>query len=350
MALITSFYNLAENDRFIHSIKTALACLIGFIAAKYIHFQAMQWIVITTLVIMCGQINVGSVLQKSYMRFLGTVTGSLLAILTLKIFGNNLIINMYVVLIAAIIFSFIATSTKSYNESGTLGAVTVTIILFGTNPSIQTGIERFLEISLGIFIAAIISQFIFPIHASTHLRRNQAMTIKKIRTLYLNLFSNPPSPNDTNPLRNLDEEIIKSLIAQRKLASEARRERFGKSFNLDYFQQSLWCEKEIIRSIIFMFYAYQKIADLPSMRENQALLDTFHQTISHTLQNISDSIEQNNVSNVILNHAGTQLKNNLINLPILSHDERISVDAFIFCMELLLVRLERLIGLLTAGT
>jgi uncharacterized membrane protein YccC len=234
MNIIASFHEWAGRERIIHGVKTALACLIGFIVAYYLHFQAMQWVVITTLVVMCAQLNVGSVIHKSYMRFLGTLIGSLIAIFTLKIFGNDLIINISVVLIVAIICSFIATGTKNYNESGTLGAVTVTIILFGSNPSIQTGMERFIEISLGIFIAALISQFIFPIHAKTHLRRNQATTIKKIRTFYLNLFASTPSSDTTTTLGNLDEEIVKTLIMQRKLAGEAHREKFGKLFNMDY--------------------------------------------------------------------------------------------------------------------
>lgn len=335
MNLKTTFYEWARNERLIHSIKTALACLIGFIVASYIHFQAAQWIAITTIVVMCAQINVGSVIQKSYMRFLGTLAGSLFAILTLKLFGNDLLVNINVALIATLFFSFIATSTKSYNESGTLGAVTVIIILFGQNPTVQTGIERFSEISLGILIAALISQFIFPIHAKTLLQRNQATTLKKIRVFYLNLFLNHPSPNNSNILGNLDEEIVKSLIMQRKLAGEARKEKMGKRFNINYFHQSLWCEKEIIRSIIFMFYAYQQSADL-IIGDNLLLLEKFHQEIADTLENISSSIEQNKIPADVF----------ISNLTPLKSEERISVNAFIFCAEILVERLHKIVSLL----
>lgn len=347
MNLITTLHEWARNERFIHSLKTALACLVGFFAAEYIHFQTMQWIVITTLVVMCAQINVGSVIQKSWMRFLGTLTGSLLAILTLQLFGNDIFVKTTVVLFAAMFFSFIATSTKNYNESGTLGAVTVTIILFGTNPNVQTGIERFLEISLGILIAAIISQFIFPIHAKTHLRRNQSMTIKKLRTFYLTLFSSTPSPENTNILGNLDEEIVKSLIMQRKLAGEARKEKWGNAFNMDFFKQSLWCEKEIIRSIIFMFYAWQKSSGLIVMQNNQSLLDNFHQSVANTLENISFCIQQNKLSANVLAVDLSSLKESLHSATSsLEMDERIAVDAFIFCAEILVERLQKIIDLL----
>ncbi len=346
MHVITTFQNWARNERLIHSIKTAFACLIGLFMASYIHLQAMQWIVITTLVVMCAQINVGSVIQKSSMRFLGTLAGSVLAILTLKIFGNDFVISISVVLIAAMIFSFIATSTKSYNESGTLGAVTVTIILLSPNPSVLLGFERFLEISLGILIAAIVSQFVLPIHASYHLRRNQSNTISKIRLFYLNLFASTSSEDNQNALSNLDEEIVKSLITQRKLAGEARREKIGKSFNLDYFRQSLWCEKELIRSIIFMFYAHQKIIDLPVMRGSISLLEKFHQEISNTLENISFSIGKNETPKDVSILALPELKQSLINIIELNQDQKITMDAFIFCGEILVDRLTTLVGLL----
>ncbi len=343
---ISILHQWAANERFIHSIKTALACLIGFFVASFMHFQASQWIVITALVVMCAQINVGSVIQKSYMRFLGTLTGSLFAIVTLILFGNDKLASINVVLISAIFYSFIATSPKSYNEFGTLGAVTVTLILFGPNPTVETGIERCLEISLGIFIAALVSQFVFPIHAKTHLRQNQSHTLQKIRSLYVNLFSSTPSRDNANPTNILDEDIVESLIMQRKLAGEARREKFGKSFNLDYFQQSLWCEKEIIRSIIFMYYAYQKSYDLKIMRDNQLLLENFHRDVSRMLQAVSLAAEKNKSPEDLRIEYFVELKKSLMNHSVLEIEQRIAVDTFVFCAEILIERLVKLVQLL----
>lgn len=335
-----------SNERLIHSVKTALACLVGFIISNPMHFQATQWIIITALVVMAAQMNVGSMMQKSYMRFLGTLTGSLVAILTLKLFGNDPLINLGVVLMAAMFFSFIATSDKSYNESGTLGAVTVTIILFGQNPTVLTGVERFFEISLGILIAAIISQFILPVHAKNHLRRNQAATIKKIHAFYQNLFSRTPSLDNVNALGNLDEQIVKSLIMQRKLAGEAHREKLGKSFNMDFFQQSLWCEKDIIRSIVFMFYAYQQIAELKLIQENEQTLEFFNQQISDFLQAMYQGIENNKKPEENLLPKEGLLKPIFLDVSLLKYEERTAMDTFIFCAGMLVDRLDKMAGLL----
>jgi hypothetical protein len=95
-----------------------------------------------------------------------------------------------------------------------------------------------------------------------------------------------------------------------------------------------------------MFYAYQKSFDLAIMQENKPLLENFHQNIAATLQNISLGIEQNKTPDTVLIDNIASLKKSLANMTQLEHDQRISVDAFIFCAEILVERLEKIIALL----
>src|SRR5690348_15020341 len=78
-----------NNERMIHSIKTGLACLFAYMLTQVVHFHVDQWIIITVVVVMCGQMSIGSILQKSYMRFLGTLTGSMYAACILFLFPKN---------------------------------------------------------------------------------------------------------------------------------------------------------------------------------------------------------------------------------------------------------------------
>lgn len=335
-----------ETERFIHSLKTALACLMGFTVAKFTHFRTEQWLIITTLVVMCAQINVGSVIQKSYMRFLGTLAGSALAILTLQLFGANNLASIIVVTLSAVFFSYIATSDKSYSDSGTLGAVTVCIILIGQNPTVKSGVERCIEISIGILIAALVSQFIFPIHARRHLRDNQAKTIRQLRSLYLRIFSSHITEKTTEELQILDENISKSLIVQRKLANEAKREHFKRKFNANFFTQCLRCEKEIMRSIIFMNYAYQASPETRKVISDLDLFKEFHKQVTHALEKIAVSIETRKNQTISLPEI-TPLKNALHNEIELADEElEIQLCAFLFCAETLVNRLDRVVVLL----
>ena len=334
-----------DRERWIHSFKTALACLTGYLFAKAIHLQASQWIVITTLVVMCAQVNVGSVLQKSYMRLLGTLSGAALAIITLAIFPNNPFATACVIVLAAACFSFIATSETNFSDSGTLGAVTVTIILIGQNPSIATGLERCLEIILGIIIAALISQFVLPIHARNHLRRTQATTLRQLKIYYEHTLMNKPNIIQAQDLLNLDENIVKSLILQRRLANDAKREKLGLKFNIEYFKNALWCEKEILRCITFMYQSSESLTTSKKIFPDLTALKEFHFSICNRLDEIADSIENDKPATIEfsnfdnLSSAFTNIRTDL------SKDERISLDAFLFCAEVLVKRLDKLISL-----
>ncbi len=77
---------------------------------------------------------------------------------------------------------------KKYSQWARL-APSVIIILFNT-PTLGLALTRFLEISVGILIAAIVSQFIFPIHARTHLRRAQAATLQQIKNYFMTVVVN----------------------------------------------------------------------------------------------------------------------------------------------------------------
>src|ERR1700733_10961786 len=106
-----------DTDRIIHSVKTALACLIGFAITKALHFYVDQWLIVTIIVVMCAQISVGSMIKKSYMRFIGTLSGSLVALATLLFFAQNEMAFAIVITIAALFFSYIATGEKNYSEA-----------------------------------------------------------------------------------------------------------------------------------------------------------------------------------------------------------------------------------------
>ncbi len=333
--------DLVLSDRFVHSIKTALACFIGFVAAHFIHFRIDQWLIITILVVMCAQINVGSMLMKSYMRFLGTLTGSAIAIVTLLLFGNDPLVAAIVISVSAMLFSFVATSNKSFNESGTLGAVTVAIILLGVQPTAASGVERCIEICIGLAIAALVSQFILPIHARERLRRNQAATLEQLKQYYAVTLMDE-NPQEATWLA-LDEKIAKSLIKQRKLADESMREKLGPHFRLNLFNHLLWCEKEILRSITFMHHAHQSVIALEIWHTNKTLLQNFHHDASKALHAVALRIEKVEPREFIVIPDITNLKNALLqSIRECSEEERIAVDTFLFSAQILLSRLARL--------
>lgn len=339
--------NWIDIERIIHSLKTAFACLIGFAFTRFAHLPVDQWLIITIIVVMTAQINVGSMLQKSYLRFLSTIIGSVIAAITIKVFGHEFFPIASVIALSVAFFSYIATGPSEIREAGTLGAATVVIILVGNNPTILTAVERCVEICIGILIAALVSQFILPIHARVHLRRSQVETMQQLRHYYEAALLAHESNSHETIYQNLEQPIVKSLTTQRTLAQAAKREPLGEKFNPEHFSQFLQCEIEILRSIDFMHYAYERYSTTRAILENLALLKDFHQKILLAMQKIEEIItDPRKKTSGIFIPSLEPLKSEIQQLGVpLSNEETTAVNAFLFCAEILVEQLKKLMVL-----
>lgn len=336
-----------DTERLTHGLKTAFACLVGFILMRVFHPYIDQWLLITIIVVMCAQLSVGSMIQKSYMRFLGTVLGSSIAALTLLIFGFNELVFAIVITLSVLVFSFIATGEKSFSESGTLGAATVVIILINPHPTLMVALTRFLEISLGILLAALVSQFVLPMHASKHLRETQAKTLRKLRIFYLSVSHAEETKEEGDEYLKLDESIALTLIKQRKLATDSSRELFVEAFNRLRFQNILQIEKEILRCIAAMHHIYELSAFTKQLFTSEDMQKDFHMHIAGLLENMATFIERSKevpvttMPNIEILKAFVYSKEDTC-----SREDRVYLDAFLFAAESLIAQLESLLKLM----
>lgn len=335
---------MLDRDRLIHSLKTAFACLIGYTLVQVSHLsvQAGQWLIITILVVMCNQVNVGGVIQKSYLRFLGTFSGSLLAALALQIFKTDPIVIGGVIVLVGTLFSYIATAQKPYSDAATLGAVTAIIILVGQHPSALVAFERFLEISMGILIAGLVSQFIFPIHARNYLHHDEATTIHNLREFYQATLLSDPHQKDPTHYMALDETIIKGLIAQRKLSVEAEKEPFGVAFNLNYFTQYLWCTKEILRSMSYMFKTYQHSIECKKIFSSPEISQHFHIPITVAFEQIAQGLDRKNLKVDQVYLPTTDIIKEKIAQTSFENSDLVCANTFLFCADSLVCHLKKM--------
>lgn len=283
--------NYLEVEKLIHGVKTAIACVTGFLLARLIGFPADQWIVVSIIVVMCAQLYVGGTLQKSYLRFLGTSMGCLVATATILFTNSSFWPILFTIAFAGFFFSYLATLRSNLTYMAQLGAVTTVIIMFGQpEPSLTLAGMRFLEISLGIVIAALVSQFIFPIHARTHLRRTQAVTMNQIRDFYQTVIISRFSEDRITDKNDIDENIVKSLVKQRALAQESAREPLGKPFNPNHFQRTLFCERELLRAINFMDLALSAMENANELYDTPDILKPFNDAVVKALDVLSQAL------------------------------------------------------------
>jgi uncharacterized membrane protein YccC len=331
------FKTFINIERLIHATKTAIACIIGFLLARFIGLPADQWIVITIIVVMCSQIYVGSVLQKAYLRLLGTLIGCLFAAVTLVTAGHSGIAIAAAIGISSFIFSYMAVSRENLSYAGTLGAVTTAIIMLGQTPTILFAVERFLEISIGIFIATIVSQFVLPINARTHLRRAQGNTLGQLIDYYTAAMMTKNDGALEKDFHELDERIVKSLLRQRQLAKESASERLGSVFDRAHFMQSLYYERELLRAMTFMHNAKSNIRNADYVLINSPAGHVFNETVLQSLKTIINAIESDRPEREHIHLPSLEgLKEELQkNLESPSRDQLIYIDGFLFCAELL---------------
>lgn len=343
-----SFINpktLIKNERVIHSIKTALAVFIGIIIIKTTHLD--QWLIITIVVVMCAQVNVGSMLQKSVMRLFGTITGSLIATFTLLLFGDHTVATPVVITLSVALFSYLATSQSRFSESGTLGAATTIIILINQDPTVLLGLRRTLEIILGIGIAAGISQFVLPMHARVFLRRDQIDTIKKLKALYAENFLTKYKDPAHNEHVIMDEQIIKLLITQRKLALDAAREPFAKkSLIVKRFSELLVAEREILRAMDFMHHAFQHSAATIKIFSSEQMLHDFHEKVVMTFDQIAEQLKNHKKTITISLPTLQALRDTIKAHQNPAENDLTYINSFLFCTEILLEKLKELIHLI----
>ena len=78
----------------INALKAAIAAGLAYIVGLCLGWllgigQMYLWMVITVLVVMSTQLNLGGALDRALMRFLGTIVGAFIAIILTALFQKN---------------------------------------------------------------------------------------------------------------------------------------------------------------------------------------------------------------------------------------------------------------------
>ena len=120
----------------INAFKASIASLIGYVIGHYLGnslgiSQMYGWIVVTILVIMSSQPNLGGAIDKALMRFIATTIAATIAIIIIFFMHHYQLIQLIMSLCLILIGVFIANSIPKYTYAGVLGAITIAITMFG---------------------------------------------------------------------------------------------------------------------------------------------------------------------------------------------------------------------------
>lgn len=291
--ILSPMFSNINPYRVIHGVKTAIACLLGLALETYFAWPMGQWVPITIIVVMSAQTHFGGAVRKAFMRFLGTAGGVFTTVAVLWLFGDNIWVVFSTIFFAGIIFTYIASSHGDISYAGTLGGVTVVLILTSQQVSIETAFERGFYIVVGIIIALLVSRFIFPIHARDRLRYHIAITLRNLSKLYLLVVQPKEERQESRDKisEKLTSEITDDIADQPRLIYEAVIGSRKFAIKKPIFTAILGSEQSLNRLIGLMHFSVCETT-IPTMLNKQLKgVAKVHDIIVNNLNHLADCMK-----------------------------------------------------------
>ncbi|AIT09186.1 hypothetical protein LO80_03840 [Candidatus Francisella endociliophora] len=320
-----------------NALKACIAVIvtyfIGLVLGNIFDIQRMYlWMVITVLVVMSTQPNLGGALDKALMRFLGTIIGAVIAIVITAFIPVG-----YVQIVLVMPFIFLAVyfaGASKYSYAGTLAGITLMIIILNQQPSVQIAIYRAVEILLGITVALIVNRFVFPIRAETRLKESYAKTIIQIHDFFDILFI---ERNQSH--RKLRESIFHEFAKHLTLVKELKYEKSAKKVR-EFEKMSLY----IRRLYRYMIVTYEYIeftldAKTIAKLDKEPAFIEFKKYIMKSLTDVSEDIKKRKrISYKELFHFEKHILPLLRDVEVLNDRD----ESFIFYIKMFLDALKKL--------
>jgi len=134
-------------------VRTAIACVASLLVARLFRLPEAYWAPITTMVI--TQSSLGAALAVSWHRFMGTLLGAVVGAVMATYFGPHALAFGIGVFILGLIRIVTHSDLTGYRFGGV--ALAIVLLVPRTGPAWQIALHRFIEVSIGIGVALILS-------------------------------------------------------------------------------------------------------------------------------------------------------------------------------------------------
>jgi len=204
----------------IHAAKTALAAALCWWLAVHFGLHDGYWGSISAIIVL--QSNVGSTVNASRDRLLGTLIGALLGF-SFSMFGALPWNYILAVLVAVIVCGLLG-----LRSSSRLAGVTITIIMLvqKTGSHWTIALDRVVQVLLGIVVALAVTTLVLPDRARLRLRDGLAQEFLVLGAFFeaiLEGFRGAPAEN----LPSLRDDALALLRGNNQLLESARNEPSG---------------------------------------------------------------------------------------------------------------------------
>jgi uncharacterized membrane protein YccC len=192
----------------LHTFKLIVALIIGAIVLKIYHEPHDVWIIITIVIIMTAHQSLAIQINKASTRIIGTIAGAGLAIVVILL-QPPFWLNLIILAIVTAAFSAVYYKKIISDYAFILGLITYGMVALNPQATWLLGVERAVEIIVGIIIALLVSAILFPIDSKIFLQlsieKNWQLLAKLADGVILqrkNRFSSPE-------IIQLEQQILK---------------------------------------------------------------------------------------------------------------------------------------------
>jgi len=272
----------AENAK--QAIKTAIAGVAAMYVTRLFHLPQGYWAAISALIVM--QSNVGATLSASRTRLAGTAVGAVVGGAFMALLGDNMLD-----FALAVALAFFLCFVLRLPDSQRLATVTVAIIMLIAQSASAwvVALHRFIEVSLGILIALVVSLTLWPNHARRSLREGLAAALVNLGALYQAAMGvDQAAASDS--LKALDAQVSDVFRDNAALLENALHEVFGPMRDRESLALLAAQVERIRQAVERLEFAVRDGAPETYLRRFDAELEQLHSAIAAAFGSLSDSI------------------------------------------------------------
>ncbi|RXJ11565.1 FUSC family protein [Lelliottia nimipressuralis] len=210
---------LYRHYRVVHGCRIALAFILTFLLVRLLHIPEGTWPLITLVVIM-GPISFwGNVVPRAFERIGGTIFGSALGLIALKLELISLPVMLLWCAGAMFLCGWLALGKKPYQAL--LIGITLSVVVGAPAGDMATALWRSCDVILGSLLAMLFTG-IWPQRAFLHWRIQMANYVTAVNRVYQAGFS--PNLVERPRLEKHLQKILNDIVKMRGIIAPASKE------------------------------------------------------------------------------------------------------------------------------
>ncbi|HAU2287893.1 TPA: FUSC family protein [Legionella pneumophila] len=243
-----------DQQKTVRTLRLSLTCIFLFLITWYYQVPESAWTLVTIWFVMYEYSTVGGVLTKSFLRFAGTALSAIYGMIIVYFCANNPLINIMALVPGLFLYAyFFMGGDKTY--IGTIGAVTLTIVLLNYN-DIDTAVLRVFNVIIGVIGSMFMIRFFYPQYARDKVLEIQLNFITQLANL-LESYLNPTQSLAAVQTKYLDYErkMLDGFTLYNRYIGEAKIETKKAPFFIPHSIAAMQHFRRLFRLFsVFVYY------------------------------------------------------------------------------------------------